>query len=86
MENEQLATISFIGDDQQIIVEFADGQHIIPPQIVQSLGKEYFETFCAGLRNSNYGDFLTNWNKAEQKRQLNQFGAEFVANHFGQMF
>lgn len=87
MENEQTqqpSIISLIGNEDEIKMEFADGLQRISASIVGDLGREYFEQRAAAFKNIKFADFLNGYTKMRQKQQLNQFGSDFMAGHFGQ--
>lgn len=88
MENEQIqpSIISLLGVEDSIQIEFADGIKTISASIVNNLGKAYFEERTASFKKIEFGDFLNAYNKMRQKQQLNQFQANFIGSHFGQMY
>lgn len=88
MENEQKneALVSLVNNDEEIIIQFADGQKIIPDGIIADLGKDYFIQRAEVFVGINYADFYAHYHKTVEKRQLNQYQNEFVASHFGNLF
>lgn len=70
--------------NDQIIVEFADGARPVPDYVIRGLGgADKLSAIAAGLKTTTYENFLTAFRRTIEKRDLNNFQARFIANHFG---
>ena len=88
MENEQKqeALVSVISSNEEIIIQFSDGLKIMPPEIIDDLGKDYFLERATAFAGIELKDFLRNYQKTVEKRKLNQIQNEVISNHFGSQF
>ncbi len=84
---EQPASIGFIGESSNLQIEFADGVQSIPGHIIAELGgAENILKIAPGLKTKTYGEFLSAFRLAMQKKQVNRLGQDFIGGHFSKNF
>lgn len=77
----------FVGGEQEIIIEFADGKFPVPDYIIRGLGgADKLKVVAPALEEKTFNEFQTAFRQIIQKRDLNDFQASFIANHFGKLF
>lgn len=88
-ESEQgEVSIAVIGaDGNSIEIIFADGRFAIPPHIVAELGGiAELQKLADTLSNVTYGEFMQGFYEVRGSRMINDYQANFVANHFSPRF
>lgn len=80
-------SFGFIGKEDGIFIEFADGVRQIPDYVIQGLGgADSLKNLAPALKEKTYAEFLAGFRKVVEKRELNRFQQNFVSNHFGKLF
>ncbi len=68
-------------------VRFSDGVHLVQPHVIAELGgPNELEKLADGLASVTYDQFMQEFHSVVHSRRLNQFQADFVANHFAPKF
>ena len=81
-EEKQEITFKISGDQETVIVKFADGERALPDYVVRVLGMEKLQESAAAFAEVTFEEFLSAYNLTIEKQQLNDIGNQFISNHF----
>lgn len=72
-----------VGDNTALVVKFADGERRIEPFIINALGgRSEISKIIPQLANVKYHDFYLGYRRVVEKRSVNSYAAQFIADHF----
>jgi hypothetical protein len=79
VETRPRAHVAVVGAGEDLEVQFKDCRRVLPASTVATLGgaervKAMGETFA----NYRYQDFITSFNRSQERKALNRIGANFV--------
>jgi len=74
------------GEQNEMLVSFADGDRILTAEIVEHLGIDKIQEQATALAQISYADFMNAFYETMEKKRLNAYGQNYINGHFSKKF